>query len=78
VAVVGIGELVLNDQDAVVSHVAAHQVQGEPAHRVLGGGELEVEVERLGESVFVLQQLRGKVVGLVGPHASGVEGLEPT
>jgi hypothetical protein len=45
---------------------------------VLGGGELEVEVERLGESVFVLQQLRGKVVGLVGPHASGVEGLEPT
>jgi hypothetical protein len=38
VAVVGVGELVLNDEDAVVGHVAAHQVQGEPAHRVLGGG----------------------------------------
>jgi hypothetical protein len=45
---------------------------------VLGGGQLKVEVERLGERVFVLKQLRGEVVGLVGPHASGVEGLEPT
>jgi hypothetical protein len=45
---------------------------------VLGGGEFEVEAERLGERVFVLKQLRGEVVGLVGPHASGVEGREPT
>jgi hypothetical protein len=78
VAVVGIGELVLNDEDAVVGHVAAHQVQGEPAHRVLGGGEFEVEAECLGERVFVLQQPRGEVVSLAGPDASRVEGLEPT
>jgi hypothetical protein len=78
VAVVGIGELVLNDQDAVVGHVAAHQVQGEPAHRVLGGGEFEVEAERLGERVFVLKQPWGEVVRLAGPHASRVESLEPS
>jgi hypothetical protein len=78
VAMVGIRELVLNDQDAVVGHVAAHQVQGEPAHRVLGGGQLKVDAERLGERVGVRKQPRGEVVSLMRPDASRVEGLEPT
>jgi hypothetical protein len=55
VAVVGGGELVFHDEDAVVGEVAADDVEGEGSDGVFGGGEFEVDAQRVGEDVGVVE-----------------------
>ncbi len=78
VAVISCRELVLHDQDTVVGQVPPDEVKSEPAHRVFGRRQLDVEAERVGERVGVVEQPWGEVMGLVLPHITRVERLKPT
>jgi hypothetical protein len=51
VTVVGLGQLVLDDQNAVMSEVPTDEVQGGRADAMLGVGQLEVDPEDVGEHV---------------------------
>ena len=53
VTVVGLGQLVLDDQNAVMSEVPTDEVQGGRADAMLGVGQLEVDPEDVGEHVRV-------------------------
>lgn len=71
--VVGDLQLVLDDQHTVVREVAPEQVDGVPAHRMLGAVKLQVNPERNGKDVGVVQQPRRERVSFMRPDGTRID-----
>ncbi len=72
------GELILDDQHAIVGEVAAQEIKAERSNRVLRHYQLEIDSQHVGEHVRVLEQPWREVVCLVYPYGAWVQPLDPT
>jgi len=78
VAVVGVAELVLHDQDYAVGLVLADDVERIPANGMFGALELHLDAECLSQAISALRQPGREIQGLVGPDGPRVYGFKPT
>jgi hypothetical protein len=69
-----LAELVLDDEDCVVGEISADEIQDVATYGMLSSLEFEVDSERVGEMLGVLQQPRRKVASLIGQIARGSTG----
>ena len=75
---VGLLQLVFDDDHAVIREIAAKEVQREAADRMLCDFEHEVHSEQVTENVNVLEYPGREVVRLVCPDFSRRDGGEAT
>ena len=69
-------QLVLNDEDCVVCEVTSDKIQGEAADRMFRLIKFEVDAQRIGEVVGMIEKPRGEVSGFVLPHRSELNHLQ--
>lgn len=74
---VGLLQLILDDDHAVVREVAAKKVQRKTSDRMLSHVQFEVHAQQVGEHVNVLQEPRGEIVCLMHPHLFGRNRSKP-
>jgi hypothetical protein len=77
VAMVGVAELVLHDQDDAVGLVLADDVERIPADGMFGAFELHLDAEGPSQAIGVLGQPGREVEGLMRPDGSRVYGVKP-
>jgi Cdc6-like AAA superfamily ATPase len=70
------GELVLDDQNAVVGQVLSDQVERESADGMLVCGQLEINAEHISEKLSVLEQPWSEVQRFVLPNVTHADGFE--
>src|SRR5215831_3324630 len=76
--VVRVAQLVLHDQHDVVCLVLAEDVQRVTADCILGGLELQLYPQSLGEPISVLRQPRREVQSFMRPDRPRIDRLKPT
>jgi hypothetical protein len=78
VVVVGLFELVLNDNLVVGGGVRGDDVGGVRAHCHLHPVEFQLQIQRIGEAskVLLLGEPRSEISGLIGPDGAEVNGFE--
>ena len=65
--VIGVGELILDDDYPAICHIPADQVQRVAADRTFGLSELKLDPQCFGEPVGIVEQPRREIQR---PHAS--------
>jgi len=75
--VIGLRELILDYQHAVIRQVPADHIKKEGADRMLRCRQLNVQAESIGQRVSVVTQSRGEVGGFPRPDNSRVNRSQP-
>jgi hypothetical protein len=76
--VIGLFELVLDDDDRIIGLIAAYEIQAEVADRVLGAVQDEVHAKEVVEHIDVAQQPGREVQRFVFPDFTRRDNGEPS